>query len=591
MHDPFADPEVQAAMKAAGIVHRPGQAEQMLEQLMPLLLAEGVDFDDPYLDLDKANEALGLAVERHNLELSTPVGQDRELALAVLSEFTRVFSLEGAEAAQQFLTLVPSDPLPGLPTVAQVIGVSLGLLDSWCLNRRQLEFIAEWYPDKAAYAAAQDALKFARAGEAFSGTTVLIRVHAGRAVLHGAALAVSSYLIAAAEDEGVSIESMASRLLGAHRAGLRRQPASPRLSSSARRMVKGFQGFLEKEGTPSEALDGAMIAFRDLIDLAGEAKLDLRKPTHVASIVDRVLELEDELDVDAYLYTLEAYTRFRISLGVATDLWTVANATVTNLLGDELGELLYLAMSPSGTDEETVAVADLPVVKGIGPLLDWIGKGQPLTDKGSLRRADIERVAGFIGIAAKGVNSRSHRPTDHILRVRSMTEIPTLAIWWEALLDSRLIEVKGTRVLPGDEAESGAFDEADLRAGFVVDLGVLALGGYGLDDHIATLTMTMSALELLMSTLLEDIEGGQALAAELAELPGTQLLLAHGSVPSRELLEPFRQVGIEHLRELATIGLLRSTGTDRFTVPGPLRGIVARIVTEVRESILRVARS
>ena len=172
-----------------------------------------------------------------------------------------------------------------------------------------------------------------------------------------------------------------------------------------------------------------------------------------------------------------------------------------------------------------------------------------------------------------------------------MTEIPTLAIWWEALLDSRLIEVKGTRVLPGDEAESGAFDEADLRAGFVVDLGVLALGGYGLDDHIATLTMTMSALELLMSTLLEDIEGGQALAAELAELPGTQLLLAHGSVPSRELLEPFRQVGIEHLRELVTIGLLRSTGTDRFTVPGPLRGIVARIVTEVRESILRVARS
>ena len=179
MNDPFADPEVQAAMKAAGIVHRPGQAEQMLEQLMPLLLAEGVDFDDPDLDLDRANEALGLAVERHNLELSTPVGPDRELALAVLSEFTRVFSLEGAEAAQQFLTLVPSDPLPGLPTVAQVIGVSLGLLDSWCLNRRQLEFIAEWYPDKAAYAAAQDALEFARAGEAFNGTTVLIRVHAG----------------------------------------------------------------------------------------------------------------------------------------------------------------------------------------------------------------------------------------------------------------------------------------------------------------------------------------------------------------------------------------------------------------------------
>lgn len=59
-----------AALTAAGVVHKPGLADEMLRELAPFLAEEGVDLNDPDgLDLDTLNAALARATARFNASL------------------------------------------------------------------------------------------------------------------------------------------------------------------------------------------------------------------------------------------------------------------------------------------------------------------------------------------------------------------------------------------------------------------------------------------------------------------------------------------------------------------------------------------
>ena len=63
----FDDPEVKAAMAAAGVVHTPGIAQEVLRDLAPFLAEEGIDLSDPGdVDLDTLNAAFARATSRYN---------------------------------------------------------------------------------------------------------------------------------------------------------------------------------------------------------------------------------------------------------------------------------------------------------------------------------------------------------------------------------------------------------------------------------------------------------------------------------------------------------------------------------------------
>lgn len=73
----FDDPEVKAAIAAAGVVHKPGIAQEVLRDLAPFLAEEGIDLNDPGdTDLETLNAALARATARYNQSLP-PVGQPR----------------------------------------------------------------------------------------------------------------------------------------------------------------------------------------------------------------------------------------------------------------------------------------------------------------------------------------------------------------------------------------------------------------------------------------------------------------------------------------------------------------------------------
>lgn len=70
MTDIFDDPQVKAAMAAAGVVHKPGVADEVLRDLAPFLAEEGVDLNDLRdVDLERLNESLARATERYNQSL------------------------------------------------------------------------------------------------------------------------------------------------------------------------------------------------------------------------------------------------------------------------------------------------------------------------------------------------------------------------------------------------------------------------------------------------------------------------------------------------------------------------------------------
>ena len=65
-------------MAAAGIVHKPGMAAEVLKELAPFLADEGIDLSEPVdVDLDTLNAALSRATDRYNQGLATPAASGK----------------------------------------------------------------------------------------------------------------------------------------------------------------------------------------------------------------------------------------------------------------------------------------------------------------------------------------------------------------------------------------------------------------------------------------------------------------------------------------------------------------------------------
>ena len=70
---------------APEIQFKPGMANELLQELAPLLAEEGIDVNNIDVpDLDTLQQALSRAIERHNMAMFTPVGHARELAAVTM---------------------------------------------------------------------------------------------------------------------------------------------------------------------------------------------------------------------------------------------------------------------------------------------------------------------------------------------------------------------------------------------------------------------------------------------------------------------------------------------------------------------------
>ena len=178
----------------------PGLADELMQELAPLLAEEGIDVDNIDVpDLDTLQAAMNRAVERHNMARFTPVGSARDLVITTLRLVIEAVADGDTTLAAAILEQVqPESPDNTAATVAGCIGLALGLLDDWLtgndehapkhLGQRVLLPAGNWRGERAA----NDILVLAGKGRAFRSLNTLITRQGGEHVLYGSALALAS---------------------------------------------------------------------------------------------------------------------------------------------------------------------------------------------------------------------------------------------------------------------------------------------------------------------------------------------------------------------------------------------------------------
>jgi hypothetical protein len=204
-------------------VHTPGTGDDLMRELAPLLAEDGIDLDDPSTipDVETLQRALNRAQERRNMELFTPVGEARSLALTTLRLYVEAFCAGQPELAGAILaTAVPESPDNSKATNAGTIGVALDLLDDVLSGRdegaphgistRTRLPPGHWNGERAA----RDILDLARRGRAFSAFGPLIVKQGSPAVQAGAALALAAMVQTWAEITGRPVEELTPSIFG-----------------------------------------------------------------------------------------------------------------------------------------------------------------------------------------------------------------------------------------------------------------------------------------------------------------------------------------------------------------------------------------
>ena len=217
MAGPFDDPDVQRLMQDAGVVHKPGLANELLREIGPLLAEDGFDIDNLVTtDLDTLNKSLSRAMERRNFERFVPVGETRAMALTALRLTAEAISEDEISLAQALINSIQPEPDDGMPSIAQVIGVSLAVLDMWHTDpqlRRAVQSTRVPIWEKHARAAGTDILALARKGRAFDSISGLHARHNGLTILHGSILAVTGTLQTWAAHEHTTVGELSLRVL------------------------------------------------------------------------------------------------------------------------------------------------------------------------------------------------------------------------------------------------------------------------------------------------------------------------------------------------------------------------------------------
>jgi len=183
----------------------PGMAREMLRDMAPLLAEEGIDLEN-VPDLETLNRAMARAVERRNLELFSPVGTTRDIAVATLRlVVAAVLDGDTVRAAALLDQVQPESPDSNVATVASCIGITLGLLDDWLsgqdttaptgLARQTRIPDGHWNGERAA----ADILALATKGRAFRSLDKLLVRQGGPQVLSGSALTLAAVIFAWAQ--------------------------------------------------------------------------------------------------------------------------------------------------------------------------------------------------------------------------------------------------------------------------------------------------------------------------------------------------------------------------------------------------------
>lgn len=375
------------------------------------------------------------------------------------------------------------------------------------------------------------------------------------------------------------------------RRGRSGNPAHRDVPPQDRALLREFEAWLrEQPEIAAPTVDDEVNMLRVLLQVGRLVDVDVHDAVDVAPFIDYLYDIEDEDDpqsagaTDDALSTLHDYVHFRLDTAADPHAWDDAHAAIAD--DDQAGPVGGIAAAIHESDlipedGRRAALAGTRVVAAVSGLLDWIGERRQATSTGALRRADIQAVAGMLGVSAVGVAKRpasadvlpltagpdvplAEPGTVYAL---SMTDVPVLAAWWGALGTADLIDARAGRVRPGDAAAEWRVDAVPplepaehLAAAWIAEIITIDLdaGTFAAFDRM----LVVDVIDRIMRALdvgFDDADGDADAGPERS--------------PVSTLLAPR---ALRTLQRMADAGFLDGDVTDAPIVPAALRGTTAR---------------
>lgn len=301
----------------------------------------------------------------------------------------------------------------------------------------------------------------------------------------------------------------------------------------------------------------------------------------IFSIVDTAETLTGQMGAfESSNFVVDAVHAFVEFLG-ETGRWSGTPAQLADAMdffdttGEDDGGQVDLEV-PEIPEEEAIEVfSNLPLIQRATALLQWLGEGKLVTATGALRLRDIEAAAACVGIAVKGGAKREDsRPpatagsADEVPTVRSMYEVPQLALLWNVLEATALIELKPTKAVPTADSSVFLFGEPSKRLEELVFL---------VDQFLVAAVLDWDP-EQPWERIVSGLQASALLAAATSDPPErARVLAAPDNAPEADsaLAGILTSVAVRRLDELAELGLL--TIDTHFRVPPALIRCIANV--------------
>src|SRR5699024_2239485 len=392
------DPDFQDMLAASGVHHMPEQGDELIQQLAPLLSADGIDvnnLDD--VDPRQRETDMARAIERHNLELMTPVSDERARTINTLRDISQALDAQQHDKAVEILGNIGPEAHEGTPSAGHVTGVAMESLDTWyatgALHTGSAR-VSQREAPRAVRNITPDVEALARKGRAYRSIGSLLRRNSESEVVGASAYMVAAAIAALAAHREIAFDEVLNELLPAQQV-----TAAPTATA--------------KPAAAPSATETSAAQLKT-------AEKPQKKPAEPHAHQTQAGSRPDSKD----RYTAIVETRFMAG-GKEYQQWMGDSHPVT---GTGL---------PKRADIQDVAAT-------IGIEAEGVAKKQdpaqaPASD------SDLSVVAGA-------------QPTRY---VQSAQAIPELMAFLEALQAFELIEVLSTKVQPGARAQAFGFEHFD----------------------------------------------------------------------------------------------------------------------------------
>lgn len=543
--------------------HYSGAANALLEELAPLLAAEGIDVDHlDEADPEELKAALIRAVERHNLELSTPVGDQRARAINTLRELTLAQHQQDAALLQTLLGSIGPVPTRHRPSSGHLTGVTMETLDAIYRNESlhpALHIVEIPVVERTTKAAAQHILGLAAKGRAFRSLDTLLGNHGGFEISRAGMHLLTATIEAIAGHRELAFDVVLDELVPHQQASQPSEDLPPGLRATPQEYLEDFETWLKSQPEVSDIASKITEIFASMVADAQDVGLNPHDPVDFDDWLLLVQEHTDSKYLVTALEIVKYYLQFRLRTSIEPERWHHAHAQITDLTLPHEDppwdfEKIYDIAQRIDIRERYGAMLNLSIVSGARHLQQWLTTPRGVTEDGAPKREDIHLLGDMIGMQLHGVAELPRPPLPGY--VQSALDVPELMIWWWSLQEVGIIRVAGTTVELGPAAEDYfgpdriPFDGAEgLIATFVKVFLIHAL------EHAP---LEMSSVGHTIGRLLNALQNLPPMEPPSADDFRAQLVAQRSD---------------EYLNSMASLGLVEVTD-GQPTIPAPLAAAV-----------------